>query len=184
MANLQDGANRHKWSMPRPEDIVYFGILLSLMSGSAAFPFYVHFHRDEFGPPTMEFYGAQEKAENPESNSSIYQRKIVAFVKPRLEVDQLTTGTIFHPSNPGAVQQEATPRRQPFPGDEMIKATPLEIIFVGLGRVLALDLGKVVTLREGSSLSDGSRIKAIERTKGGWRVITSAGRTILWSDVR
>ena len=57
MANSQDGANRHKWSKPRPEDIVYFGILLSLMSGSAAFPLYVHFHRDEFGPPTMQFYG-------------------------------------------------------------------------------------------------------------------------------
>ncbi len=166
---------------PRLGDVLYYSVLASLMLASGAFPFYVHYHQDEFGPPLMEFYGAQDLNAELTPSSPVYQRKVVAFVKPRLELDRLATGTIGRPAKPDLKDGNEIPPSQLFPDDEPVAASALEIMFVGAGRVLAVDQGRLVTLRQGSMLADGSRIQAIDKADGGWKIVTSTGRSMFWS---
>ena len=181
MGSSNSSSGKRPWRRPRPGDVLYFSVLTSMMSASAAFPFYVHFHQDEFGPPLMEFYGALEKSEELQPTSPIYQRKMVAYVKPRLELDRLATGTIARTRGIAGTADKLLVPRQPFPDDEPAIAQRLEIMFVGAGRVLAVDAGRMVTLRPGSTLADGSRIEGIVKVDGGWNVTTSTGSIFSWS---
>ncbi len=149
---------------------------------SAAFPFYVHFHQDQFGPPLMQFSGELAQNLALAQDAPAYQRQVSALVKPRLQLDQITTGSIAETMK--AHQQRRNREEQPFPDDEPPVPARIEIMFVTAGRLLALDSGRVESLKIGSMLSDGSSIRSISRIGSRWEVRTSGGAVHVWSGAR
>lgn len=181
MGSRDKASGKGIWARLHLGNVLYHSVLTSLMIASAAFPFYVHFHQAQFGPPEMKFYGASEMTNELQPSSPVYQRKVVAFVKPRLELDRMATGTIARARTADRLTETELTPNQPFPDVEPVSDPMLEIMFVGAGRILAVDQGKLVTLRQGSLLADGSQIKSIEKADGGWMVATSSGRTLTWT---
>jgi hypothetical protein len=163
-------------------DALLVALVSCIAAVSAAFPFYVHFHQDQFGPPLMRFSGDLERNLALQQDLPAYQRQISALVKPRLQLDQLTTGSIAETMK--AQQQRRNWAKQPFPGDEPPVPAKIEIMFVSAGRLLALDSGRVESLKIGSMLSDGSSIRSISRIGSRWEVRTSSGAVHVWSGVR
>ena len=162
-------------------DVAAYGFVGCTTAASAAFPFYVHFHQDKFGPPLMQFYGADEQAAMPQVVELSFERQKTAFLKPRLELDKITTSAI-RPVNPIAdLPQNTVSERQPFPDAEPVASTKFQILFVSAGRLLAVDGGRVLSLKPGSLLSDGSRIQTINRSGSGWEVRTSSGNVVNWA---
>ena len=96
-------------------DWVYFGMVAAICSSSTAFALYVYLHPDEFGPPVMQFYGSMSETGSVNMEAVTVKAKIVAQVRPRLELDKLMTGSIQ--PNRSLDRQPAleTPPYQPFP---------------------------------------------------------------------
>lgn len=169
-----------RFKLPLLGDVIYAAAVASLCGVSTAFPFYVYFHEDQFGPPVMRFYGSEGAAPQSEADAASYQRKVLALVKPRLELDRITTGTVLRQDAP---VKSRRPEKQPMPpvaDEEPELSAELEIMFVSQGRAIAVSGGRVVSLREGSALSDGSRISSIGRANRGWVVSTSGGKKLNW----
>lgn len=165
----------------RIADGVYFGMVAAICSLSAAFPVYVHLHPDEFGPPVMQFYGSVSETGSVNLEAVAVKAKIVAQIRPRLELDKMMTGSIQ--PNMSAVPQPAldTTPYQPFPDAAQIPTADPGLLFVGPNRVLAFDGGRIVSLRTGSRLADGSQIVEILRIGNRWTIRTSSGKELEWS---
>lgn len=181
MANRKTGRLKRLASRLSFGDTIYYGLVTCTVSTSAAFPFYIHFHQDEFGPPLMHFYGAEEQNPVPDVTSPAYQRLVTALIKPRLELDKITTSSITVGKFEQQIRAETEKVEQPFPGEDSVASEKLTIIFVSSGRILATDNGRVLSLKIGSAMPDGSRIKSIRQTGGGWEVLTSTGTILMWT---
>lgn len=175
-----NSVQRRRFRLPRLGDVVYAAAVVILCSASAAFPFYVYFNEDQFGPPVMRFYGAGDAAAQAEADAASYQRKVLALVKPRLELDRITTGTVFKQDAPVKSRRLEKQPMPPVPDEVPELGAELEIMFVSQGRAIAISGGRVVSLREGSLLTDGSLISSIGRADDGWVVSTSSGKRWIW----
>ncbi len=160
-------------------NVLFFGCIGCGTMASAALPFYIHFHPEKFGPPLMHFSGDLER--NLVAEDSVDMRReqrISALVRPKLQLDKITTGSIKDgPSG----RMLATVADQPFPGGKIGSPLTLEILFVSSNRALIVDGGKVETVRVGSKLSNGAAVEAITQSKGLWSIKISTGAAYNWA---
>ncbi len=155
-------------------NVLFFGFLACGTMASAALPFYIHFHPEKFGPPLMQFSGELER--DPVADINV-ERQVTAVVKPKLQLDKITTGSIRNRFPERIVNVSAD---QAFPSDDPHSPLTLDILFVSSNRALIIDGGKVETVRVGSRLSNGAEVEAIILSKGRWSIKTSAGDAYDW----
>jgi hypothetical protein len=160
-------------------NVLFLGCIGCGTMASAALPFYIQFHPEEFGPPLMHFSGELERSLELEAQAdSRRDRQVAILVKPKLQMDRITTGSI----KAGASGRSRTaPPNQAYPDDTRRPPLVLDILFASHNRALVIDGGKVETVRAGSTLSNGATVEAITQTNGHWTVRTSNGAAYAWT---
>lgn len=172
MIKVFSGKRRRRFSMANS---AYHAVLIGSAAASAGLPFYIHFNPEKFSPPTMQFSGALERSlsENVEKNE--YERRVSALVKPKLLLDQITTGAV-----PEVKTERARITAQPFPEDLPDQEHLIELMYVGRYRALIAAGGKIEIASVGSRLPDGSAISSISSQNGVWEVATTHGSILKW----
>ena len=144
-------------------NLLGLGILWLFAAACAALPVFVHLHPDRFGPPTMTFYGTPESGIEP--TEAAQARSTVAILRPKLQLDQITTGSIertVRPTRPRVLRMQS----QPFPDGPNPQSAPIQFISATSNRALAVIDGRWVILVPGDRLPDGRLIERFEQTKG------------------
>lgn len=136
-----------------------------------ALPFYVHWNPDRFGPPLMRFDGAIESRDR--ESQAEEARILAALLRPRLQLDQITTGSI---SRPRAVDGNRLGQNQQpnLPDSDDFEEQPIQFISATKDRALAIIDGKLLILARGDLLPDGRSIASFEFTGGEIRPVADA----------
>lgn len=176
---MQDSRRQANFSQhkrrPSKSDALYSLCLLGLASSSAGLPFYIHFHPEKFGPPLMQFSGDLSRKIGESIGDEVYERRMSALLRPRLQFDQITTGSV-----PDVKRVKVLPLMQPFPESDDANRPILRLIYVGSNQVLLEENGKIALIRAGSKLSNGAAILSIVNHRGTWEVKTSSGEVYSW----
>lgn len=150
----------------RFEHLTNFAIYSSLWvfaAACAALPIYVHLHPDRFGPPLMTFYGASESQLRAAQLEQA--RSIAALLRPKLQLDQITTGSIQRPLKKTGARVAPTPS-WPLPEDVNFKGETVRFITATHDRALAVVDGEMKIFVPGDRLPDGRTIARFERQGG------------------
>ena len=154
----------NRWSVA---DTIMASCLWMLAATCGAFPFYVHFHRDAFGPPQMQFSGELDRRQTLAAQAAIQRDRIEnVILRPQLLLDQMTTGSIAPTVNKktsrvGIDQQDPA------------KVDPTLIIFSATPtRALANLDGKIIVLRIGDRLPDGKIIEGFKKVSGVYEAVS------------
>jgi hypothetical protein len=129
----------------------------------AALPVYIHLHPEHFGPPLMTFNGKPESGNYPVKAEQA--RSEAALLRPRLQLDQITTGSIeplVKPTGPRTIQMQS----QPFPNEEDRQSGSIQFISATPQRALAFVDGRWVILTPGDALPDGRLIARFDQANG------------------
>lgn len=144
-------------------NIVIYSALCVLASASAALPLYVHLHPSQFGPPLMTFNGASESRFVPLQPE--HERIAAAVLRPKLQLDRITTGSIQPPLN------NTRPRvtqvlPQPLPDAKKSSGETVRFIAASRDRALAVVDGRLRVFSRGERLPDGQLIGGFEHVGG------------------
>ena len=172
MIKVSSGKSRRRISVA---DSVYFVVLFGTAAASAGLPFYIHFNPEKFSPPQMQFSGALERRLSESVGRTEYDRRVSALVKPKLLLDQITTGAV-----PEVRAAKALTAAQPFPEGLPDKGHQIELIYVGRNRALIAADGKIELASVGTRLPDGSAVSSISSQNGVWEVATTRGAILKW----
>jgi hypothetical protein len=152
-------------------NIAIYGVLWSLAAASATLPVYVHLHPNQFGPPLMSFYGSAERQMNLPQEER--KRISAALLRPKLQLDQITTGSIEPSLNRTQPRATRFPPQQ-FPIVENPLNPAIQFISATKDRALAFVDGRLRILIPGDRLPDGRTIKGFEQANGTIRPVVTA----------
>jgi hypothetical protein len=146
-----------------PANILAYGLLWAFAASCGALPVYVHLNPERFGPPLMTFYGRPDDVNNPDEAEQA--RSTAALLRPRLQLDQITTGSVAPIAVPTRARVFQT-QRQVFPEEPVASGDSVQFISATSTRALAVVDGRWVILEPGDRLPDGRLIARFEQANG------------------
>lgn len=167
-ARLTGSSGKRNYSLT---DAVLIGIGVGLTAASATFPWYVFYHREQFGPTPITFDSARLDSD---LSGPFYTPRVQWTPTPltdeeiaSLPVDLAPTGTVGSIKSPPALDGDG--QAQPFPA-----AVPnFRLVHVANGRAMIRDDNGFFVVQRGSVLPDNTRVVSIENQNGKWLLRTS-----------
>ena len=147
----------------RSANFAVYGSLWMFAAACALLPVYVHLHPKQFGPPLMTFYGATDSRSKSEQVEQT--RTAAALLRPKLQLDQITTGSIMPPTKSTRSRITAI-SPQPLPDETDVQRETVQFISATKSRALAVVDGKLTIYMPGDRLPDGRLIYGFEQVGG------------------
>ncbi len=189
-----------------PADVGAKALGVAIASASAAFPFYIHYNPDKFGPPRMQYAALDVEGGEVENRRSRFEEAAGPDARS-LYLDPTEVGTTAGGNasagktslsetsgrrnppeldgvmtgtialpRPRKSAERQAPPEQPFPGD----LEPVDLLFVSAGGALVMAEGGIDIIAEGSQLPDGSKVLSIRERNGSWEILTTGERVLTW----